>query len=425
MNLLQAKHRSRSAPVLFILLATVPALRAETSSGDLASLLAEALDRNPEVLAAQKRYEAARQRPSQVSSLPDPMLSPSYASVGRPWPGAGLGEMPMARIGFMASQEIPYPGKRKLMGDMAEKEAGAAFQDYQQVQLDVVARLKQAYYRRSWAFAAADVLNRNIELLRKLLQIAEARYSAGKAQQQDLFKTQTQISILQTKKMQVEREAHAREAEIVSLLNRAPTSTLPQPAPLEAQEFDATPESLIAAARANSPVLRRDERMTQKAELAVSLARKDYYPDVTVRGGYYNMGGSPPLFEAGVDIKVPLYFFRKQRPAVTEKSQDLIATRRMYQADAQSLIYRIRDDQLMAKTSADLAKVYQDTVIPQASLALESSLSSYETGAVDFLTVLMNYIAVLEYEMNYYDELQNFYTAASRLEELTGQAVLR
>ena len=74
----------------------------------------------------------------------------------------------------------------------------------------------------------------------------------------------------------------------------------------------------------------------------------------------------------------------------------------------------------MAETASQLVKLYEKAVIPQASLALESSLSSYETGAVDFLNVLMNYTTVAEYQMNYIEELQNFYLALARLEEMTG-----
>ncbi len=137
----------------------------------LDDLVAEALRNNPEILAAQKRYEGARQRPTQASRLPDPMFSPGYASNGRPWPGALLGKEPTSNIGFMVSQEVPFPGKRKLRGDMARKEADADFELYQGTQLNVVSRLKQAYYRLHYAYAASDVLERNRELLRKLLRI--------------------------------------------------------------------------------------------------------------------------------------------------------------------------------------------------------------------------------------------------------------
>jgi outer membrane protein TolC len=79
----------------------------------------------------------------------------------------------------------------------------------------------------------------------------------------------------------------------------------------------------------------------------------------------------------------------------------------------------------MAETASQLVKLYEQAVIPQARLALESSLSSYETGSVDFLTVFMNYTTVVEYQMNYYDELQNFYLALARLEEMTGRLLVQ
>ncbi|MGJ5820677.1 TolC family protein [Paludibaculum fermentans] len=399
-------------------------LRAAEPPGSLKALLAEALNNNPEILASQKRYEAARQRPSQVSSLPDPMFSPGFASNGRPWPGAGLGKEPTSNIGFMVSQEVPWPGKRKLQGDMAVKEYEAEFQNYTQAQLSVVSRIKQAYYRRAYAFEVVEVLDRNIDLLRRLLKITEARYSVGKAAQQDVFKAQTQISILATKRIQLEREKRAREAEIVSLLNRAPGSSLEKPDGLLPQEMKVGLEELYEAAKQNSPMLLKDEKMIQRAELAVNMARKEYYPDYTIKAGYFNMGSMPPMYQLSADFKIPLYFFRKQRPAVTEQSQTLAASRRDYEASNQSLHFRIKDDQLMAETSNQLIKLYSQTVIPQSSLALESSLSSYETGSVDFLTVLMNYVTVVEYEMNYYEELQNYYLAVSRLEEMTGRNLL-
>ncbi len=401
------------------------ALPAQETRLKLDDLLAEALRNNPEILAAQKRYEAARQRPSQVSSLPDPVLSPGYTSNGRPWPGAGLGTEPTSSIGLMFSQEFPFPGKQKLRGDMAVKEAEAEFQQYQSIQLSVLSRLKQAHYRRAYAFTAADVLDRNLALLNQLLRITEARYSVGRAAQQDVFKTQTQLSILETRRVRLAIEKEARAAEINSLLDRRPGSPLDRPMDLQSQELPVDLQKLYTSARDNSPVLRRDQKMIERAEVAANMARKEYYPDYTLSGGYFNQGGMPGMYQFRADIKLPIYFFRKQRPGVAEQAQNLAQTRHSYEATNQVLAFRIKDDYLTADTSSRLMKIYGQTVIPQASLALESSLASYETGAVDFLSVLTNYTMVLEYELNYYDEMQNFYLALSRLEEMTGISLIQ
>jgi outer membrane protein TolC len=306
---------------------------------------------------------------------------------------------------------------------MASKEAQAEYQQYQAAQLAVISRLKQAYYRLQYTYAATDLLVRDRDLLEKLLKVTEDRYSVGRAAQQDVFKAQTQTSILETRMVRLEQERRSRSAEIDSILNRAVGTPVGRPEGVKPKELTATLEELLAAARQNSPMLGRDRKMIERSELAVNMARKEYYPDVTLNAGYYNMGSMPPMYEMRADFKVPIYFWRKQRAAVNEQVDNLSQARRTYESTDQSLRYQIQDDFLIAQASARLMKLYTQTVVPQGNLALEASLSTYETGSVDFLPVLSNFTMVLDYEMSYYDEALNYALALSRLEETTGQAL--
>jgi len=386
----------------------------------LEDLIAGALRANPEILAAQKRYEAARQRPGQESSLPDPMLSLGYASSGSPRPFAGLGREPTANAGLMVSQEFPSPGKRKLRGEIAAKEADAEFQQYQAVQLGVVSRLKQAWHRLRYAYSASEVLERRRDLLRQFLRATEARYGVGKAQQQDVFKAQTQLSILETRLAKLAQERRSRGAELNSLLGRLVDSPLARPAEAQPAPLRVTLEELFQQARDRAPMLQREEKMVQRAQLAVNLARKEYYPDYTLSAGYYYMGAMPSMYMARVDFKLPAWFWRKQRAGVAEQADSLSAARRNLEAAGQTLAFRLQDDYLMAETSWRLMEMYAGTVIPQSSLALQSSLTAYETGGVDFLTVLANFATTLEYELSYHEELQSYFLSLARLEEMTG-----
>ncbi len=408
--------------IWFILLAVaiVPA-SAQEPRLSLRELTSEAVRSNPEIVAAQKGYEAARQRPTQESSLPDPMISLGYVSVGNPLPGAGLGSQALSNIGLTYSQEVPYPGKLKLRGEIASKEAEAVFQQYQAVQLGVISRIKQAYYRLQYTYAASNLLIRNRDLLNKLVSVTEARYSVGKAAQQDVFKAQTQASILETRLVKLEQQRISSEAEINSILNRRPGTPVAHPEDVNPKEMTATLEELYAAAAQNSPMLGRDQKMIQRSELAVNSARKEYYPDVTLSGGYFNQGSMAPMYQFQASFKVPIYFWRKQRAGVNEQVNMLSQARRTYEATDQSLHFRIKDDYTMAQASSRLMKLYMQTVVPQGNMALESSLTTYETGTVDFLSVLTNFTTVLDFEMNYYEEALNYVLALSRLEEMTGQ----
>ena len=401
--------------------ASAVCVQAQEQPLKLDELVAQALHANPEILAAQKRYEAAQQRPTQESTLPDPTLSLGYQSVGSPYPVAGIGREQLANAGVTVSQEFPFPGKLSLRGGMAAKEAEADFQQYQAVQLNVVSRLKQAYYRLYYSYAATDVLARDRELLNKLLRVTDARYAVGKAAQQDVFKAQTQTSILETRLVKLGQERASAEAEIDSLLNRRAGTPVARPEEIKPKQFALNLDQLYNGARTESPMLRRDQKMIERTELALNLARKDYYPDYTLTAGYFNQGSMAPMYMARVDFKLPVYFWRKQRAGVAEQASNEVEARHNYEATDQSLRFRSKDDYLMAQASWKLMELYGNTVVPQASLALESSLSTYETGSVDFLSVLTNFSMVLDYEMNYYEELANYYQALSRLEEMTAQ----
>lgn len=166
-------------------------------------------------------------------------------------------------------------------------------------------------------------------------------------------------------------------------------------------------------------MLRKEEKNIQRAELSLNLARKDYLPDYALTGGYFTMGRMPDMYMFRADVNIPLRLLRR-RAAVTEQSQALAESRRAYEAAGLSLQFRIREDYLMSQTSLELMRLYGRTVIPQAELTLESSLASYESGAVEFTAVLNNALMLLEYEMNYHAEMEQFHLALSRLEEMTG-----
>jgi outer membrane protein TolC len=154
------------------------------------------------------------------------------------------------------------------------------------------------------------------------------------------------------------------------------------------------------------------------------MARREYWPDFAVTGGYYYMGVMPDMYMFRFDMNIPVWWNRKQRPAVTAEVQNLQQSKRTFEAASRGLQARIKDDYLMATTSLKLLNLYRDTVIPQAMLTFESSLSSYETGSGTFNEVMMNAMTAVEYEMNYHEEMLSYHVALARLEEMTGRELL-
>lgn len=412
--------QSAPSPVHATVSLSAPAARGGATGPtlELNDVLDVVLASHPEIALAEARYRAARERPAQEHALPDPMISAGYASAGAPYPGAGLGEMPTARLGVMVSQALPYPGKRDRRAEVARREADAGAQQVDAARLALVARSKQAYFRLAAVHQLDDVLQANGELLATLVQVSESRYSVGQAAQQDVLRAQTQVSLIALQRERLALERRTREGELNALMNRAPDAPVDRPSDLAPLALDLSLSDLVARASASSPALRRDQLLASRSAAAIEVAQRDFKPDFAVSGGYSYMGGLPDMFEFRFDVVVPLQRARR-RAAVAERELTLDADRRAAEATRLALQDRVQADYHAVTTAGRLATLYRDGVLPQARLALESSLASYRTGSVEFLSVLANVGSVLEYESSYVEQLAEQYVAASRLEEVT------
>jgi len=283
--------------------------------------------------------------------------------------------------------------------------------------------VKQAYYALASTYAIGAVLERNRELLATLLKVSELRYAVGHAAQQDVIKAQTELSVIELQLQRIQQVRRAREGELNALLARPAGTPVGQPDDLAFVPFAERLEELIARAGANAPMLKRDQLMVERSRLAVDAARLEYKPDFSVSGGYAYAGSMPAMYEFRFDVTIPIQRSRRAA-AVAEQLSTVEAAREVFESSRLSLQGRVQADFEMAATAARLAAVYRDTILPQARLALESSMASYQTGSVDFLSVLTNFGMVLQYEMSYYDQLTELHQAISRLEEMTGAPIL-
>jgi len=387
----------------------------------LEPLVDELLAKNPELQSLRKHYEAAQTRPYQESALPDPRITAGWISNGNPLPGAGLGVEPTSNIGLQVAQEFPYPGKRILRGGVARKEADREGQMFRARELSLVAQLKSAFHELRFVYQALDILHRNQVVLQRLANVAEARYSVGKAMQQDLIKSQVEISILENRLVLLEQRRASLTAEIVALLNRPAGDKLGRPGPVEKVPDLAPLEALQKQAAQASPMLRAQQAIVDSRHLGVEIARKEYYPNFDVMAGYYNQGSLKDMWEMKVQVNVPIYFWRKQRYGLEESTLRVVEAQRAYRSTEQMLAFRIQDRFQAADASRKLMDLYAKRIVPQSQFALESSLASYETGAVDFLTVLSNFNTILEYEMSYYEQQAEYLKAVANLEELVAR----
>jgi cobalt-zinc-cadmium efflux system outer membrane protein len=401
------------AAILIIL--TAGAARAE----DLDNLVRELLDRNPAVEAARRAVDAKRAMVTSARTLPDP--SATFETMGNLLPPTlQTGDPSSARV-LTFTQEIPFPGKLNLQGQIASTEADAEMWRYEEVRRDAVAELKMAYYDLFLARKLTEVAEKSKGLLEQFAEISQARYKVGQGAQQDVLKAQVEVSRLLDRLAVLHREEETAQARINTLLYRAPDTPIGPLPDVFRPKFAWTLDQLYQKALANNPQVRMNQKEIDRSELSVSLAKKSFYPDFEVGFSWFNRRDMPEMYGVMFKAKIPLYYWRKQRPELESATASLIGQRRQYDNTLSTLYFRLKDPFLKTRTDSTLLELYGDAIVPQATLALESSLSSYRVGAVDFLTLLSNQNTVLEYEMKYYEALVDSCKALASLEAIAGE----
>ncbi|MBZ5648393.1 MAG: TolC family protein [Acidobacteriia bacterium] len=377
-----------------------------------------AVERNPALQSAAHMVEAQRRRVPQAKALPDPSVSIGWMGNAQPF-SVQTGD-PSSYRSVSAMQMLPFPGKLRLRGEMAGKDADAAQWDVEAQRRRVVAEVKTAFYDYFFYEKAIQSMQRNRELLEKLSQIAEARYRVGKAVQQDVLKSQVEVSLLLQKLTTLEAQRDIARARLNTLMLRSPESPLPPPAEVEASGLSYSLDELYKLARQNDTELQRDARLIERNQLAANLAQKDALPDLSVGYMYQQRPEMPDMHGMTFSVSIPVFYGNKQKQAIQQAVEERAASERSRDNRQNELFFELKQNYLAAKASDQLLKLYAQGVVPQSSLALESSMSAYQVGNVDFLTVLGNFTTVNNYEVEYFRELANHQTTLARMEALVG-----
>jgi outer membrane protein, heavy metal efflux system len=388
----------------------------------LPDLSTEAERNNPQIQAARQAWQAAQQVPTQVSTRPDPQLTVQHFSVGSPRPFAGYTNSEFAYIGLGVSQDFPYPGKLRLRGEAAKREADVLQQRYESIRRSVLAGIKSVYFQLGYLSRTLAILESDGELLQQVGKAAEARYRSGMGNQQDLLQAQLERTKLLREITMHHLEVAKLQAQIKQLLNRAQSSPDIEPADLSETPLEYSFEQLLSATKTQNPEISGAGKMVERQNLQVDLARKDFYPDFSLQ--YMWQRTDPTKFRAyymlSFGIRVPIYRGRKQRPELAQAEAELNRSRSEYEAQSQHVAFELRTEYETAQKTAELLKVYREGLLPQARAEFQAGVAAYQNNQQDFQALLASFLDVLRLDEEYWQRAAEHETALARLEELTG-----
>src|SRR5437868_4874256 len=389
----------------------------KTSS--LVDLIIEAKRNNSDLLAAESAWQAAAHVSRQVTTLPDPHFSIQTFSVGSPKPFAGFSNSDFAYIGFGASQDLPFPGKLRLRGEVAEREADAKQKQADLLRSSIVEQVKLNYLQLAYLQQTLRLLEQSEGVLKQLVTDATERYKVGQGDQAGILQAQLQRTKLLREISLHHQQTGKVQAALKEFLHRSQFSPDIVAEALAASPFKANPQELAQVVHAQNPAVSVGQELLQKQASQLALAKRESRPDFNLGYQYQRTGDQfRDYYMLTLGIQLPRR--RRQHEEVAEAAAMQDKSKQELDAELQKQLANLQSELVNLRSSEELLKVYNDGLLPQAEARYRSVLSGYQSSRQDFGAVLTAFLDTLNLQMEFQQTVVDHESALARLETLTG-----
>ncbi|HEY2249934.1 MAG TPA: TolC family protein [Planctomycetaceae bacterium] len=385
---------------------------------DLPELERAVQRRNPSLKAALAAWGVAAEKFPQAVALDDPMLQTMLA------PGT-LASNSSTQASYILGigQKIPWSGKRRLRGQVAQWNAVAASLDHDEVQLRLTEAARIAYYEYYNVFRLIDLNDANLQALQSFRETAESKFEANLVPQQDVLQADVELAKLEQRRVEIEQQRVVASARINTLLHREPQVSLPPP---PRQLIPAAPlpsvEELRARAIDQRPDLAAMAARIQSEQNVLALTYKDYYPDFEIIGKYDSFWTDVvQRGQIAMNLNIPLYQDRRQA-AVREAIFRVAKMQADFELQVDMIRNEVHTGYAIVEASRRTLELYTGKVLPAAQGNVEAASSGYTAGTVDFLRLVQAQRELIELKEKYQQAIVDYNRNRAELDRVVGTA---
>jgi len=358
----------------------------------LAGLLEYAREHNPELAASRFEVEATLQRIEPAGALPDPVLRAELMDITNQGTNkdASLWPSQAGSTRYTLMQSVPWYGKRDLKREAAEAGAEQARGQSAATWAELVAQIKSAYAQYYYVAGSQKIAGDLFDLVTQMEKVAQVRYANGLAAQQDAVRAQVEQTAIKTGLVALDNSKRQIEARLNALLSRP--ATLPLAAPQRLRSIPATATLANHAVledrlREHNPELFMEEAGIRARERNRDLVYKNRYPDLVLGISPTQSGNAVREWGVMVELNIPLQ--QEARRSQERESEAMLAAARARKEATANRVLSALTENLSGVEAARRTELLSSTgLLPQAKVTFDSALIGYQTGKVDFATLL-------------------------------------
>ena len=357
-----------------------------------------------------------------TGKLDDPqfMLRDWQVPLNKPW------DYNAAQNMLMLTQSLPGPGKRALQTSIAQSDVTVAHDELESVRLRVRVEVRKTFFELLLAQEEMRIHDQHVDIARQAIEAARIKYTVGKVPQQDVLKAQLAMTRLEEHMIRFDRDAEVASAQMNTLLGRNPAMPIRVEGDFGVGVDLPAGKQLEQLSLVSRPDLKAAQAAAEKSRKEQSLAGKAYVPDFNIAGGYMLMPtGNNPRNNYMVEgsITLPWLNRRKHDAEISESTVKVTEQDSEVAAMRNAAFGQIEEALAEARAAQRLARVYHDSLEPQAEATLHAAVIAYENNQTDLLDLLDSQMAVIDVDLAWFQSMGDFATSMSDLELAIGAPI--
>lgn len=383
----------------------------------LNALIEEAKANNTELQAFREKIKAKGFAARVEGVLDDPTFKVEIEDIPKDKP-FNLGDSMQTRYTF--SQMFPFPGKLSLKQSIALKDVLISGAELKDKELEIKAMIKDGYYDYAFVTESIKIMHEIKDILSYMAELAQVKYSTGQVTQQDVLKIQTELTMLTNEIISLEAEKDVDEARIKSILNRNQDAVLGEPQGIKRDRIKIDTMQLMTMVLQSNPAIKAMEYEAQANELNVGLAKKNYYPDFMLGIAPIQKGGRFESWDLMFQVNIPLWMSKydnQTREAVA--NVNVLKSRLNTEKNLKG--FDVKSAAVRVEAAERIMTLYETSLLPQVELSFESAMKNYQSGKIDFLSLLDAERTLKRTRIEHLNSIVDYRKKIAMLERVVGE----
>jgi outer membrane protein TolC len=380
--------------------------------------IAIALQQNPLILSSLQQHQASLARISQAKAFPQPSididsdLQPTFFNL------KGSSESY-----FGITQSIEFPGKRHVRGKIASKESNEIMAEIDLLKLDIVFRVKQAFYGLLLAQEKLKYAQQDLELAQDFLKKAEVKYETGDVAKVEVLRARVEAAKAANEVRSTTNEVRLAKAMLNFLLARKKYAPLEIEGKLKRPSVKLNVEELIQRAFVFRPEIKRINYSLEKEGLIKTQGYLSYLPDFDLGVSKHWIQGEGTYWDVTVSFPIPLFFWQPATGEIAEAKANIESLKREVEHLKNAITLDVEEAYMNALTATNQIQLFEEEMLSQAEEVYNMFLFSYQEGEIGGIELIEARRTLVETRKSYADALYNYDSSLAALEKSIGQSL--